>query len=67
MNFLLRFLPPEKRAMIELVMRITSALDTAEERKAAIDYGIEMLSDGTVSVTEWAKFGKVIGVTTGKH
>jgi predicted HTH domain antitoxin len=67
MNFLLRFLPRDKVAMLTLAMRITSSLDTREEREAAIEYGIEMLSDGKVSVSEWAKFGSALGILTGKH
>ena len=52
MNWLLRFLPKEKRQMVELAQRIVSSLDTADERKAAIDYGVAMLRDGKVSVAE---------------
>ena len=33
MNWILKFLPEDKRNMIELGLRIFSALDTAQERK----------------------------------
>ena len=67
MNWILRFLPEDKRAMLELAMRITSSIDTAEERKRVADYGMEMLKDGKVTVGEWAKFGSLLGILTGRH
>ena len=67
MNWILRFLPEDKRAMLELAMRITSSIDTAEERKRVADYGMEMLKDGKVTVGEWAKFGSLLGLLTGRH
>lgn len=67
MNFLLKFLPADKKAMIILGQRIVSSLDTTEERKLALDYGAEMLKDGKVSVGEWSKFGKKLGILTGRH
>mgnify|MGYP003141081436 CR=1 FL=1 len=65
MNWLLRFLPKEQRALLELGMRIMSSLDDSKERKAAVAYGIEMLKDGKVTVAEWAQFGKHIGIFKG--
>ena len=67
MNWILRFLPEDKRAMLELAMRITSSIDTAEERKRVANYGAEMLKDGKVTVSEWAKFGSLLGILTGRH
>ena len=67
MNVLLRLLPEDKRLLLQLAMRITSSLDTAEERKAVAEYGTEMLKDGFVTVGEWAKFGSKLGILTGKH
>jgi hypothetical protein len=67
MNWLLKFLPQDKRALLELAIRITSALDTAAERKAVVQYGAEMLKDGSVTVGEWAKFGSKLGILRGKH
>ena len=67
MNWILKFLPKDKRNMLELAMRIVASLDTGAERKEAIDYGIKMLEDGKVSVGEWAKFGSKLGILTGKH
>lgn len=67
MNWILRFLPQDTRDLITLGQRIIAALDTPEERRAAVHYGIEMLSaasDGGMRVTvgEWAKFGSLLGV-----
>ena len=67
MNWILRFLPADKRALLELAIRITSSLDTAEDRKAVAEYGAEMLKDGKVSVGEWSRFGSKLGILTGKH
>ena len=67
MHWLLRFLPADKRQMVVLAQRITGSLDTAEERKAAIAYGVAMLADGRVTVGEWAKFGSLLGILRGKH
>ena len=63
----MKFLPADKRALLELAIRITSSLDTAEERKAVAEYGAEMLKDGKVSVGEWSRFGSKLGILTGKH
>lgn len=67
MNWILKLLPKDKRNMLELGMRIVASLDTAAERKEAVDYGIHMLKDGKVSVAEWAKFGSKLGILRGKH
>ena len=67
MNWILKFLPADKRALLELAIRITSSLDTAEERKAVAEYGAEMHKDGKVSVGEWSRFGSKLGILTGKH
>ena len=67
MNWILKLLPQDKRNMLELGMRIVASLDTGAERKEAVDYGIKMLEDGKVSVSEWAKFGSKLGILRGKH
>ena len=67
MNVLLRLLPSDKRLLLQLAMRITSSLDTAEERKAVAEYGAKMLEDGKVTVGEWSRFGSKLGILTGKH
>ena len=67
MNWILKFLPADKKALLELAIRITASLDSAAERKAVADYGLEMLEDGKVSVGEWAKFGSKLGILSGRH
>ncbi len=62
MSFLLKFLPAEYKNLVELGMRLISALDTAEERKVAIDKGLAMLKDGTITPIEWTSFGKTLGI-----
>ena len=67
MNWLLAFLPAEKKALLTLALRITNRLKTSAERKAAIDYGVQMLADGKVTVGEWSKFGSKLGILKGRH
>jgi hypothetical protein len=67
MNWLLKFLPADKRALLKLAIRITASIDTAAERKDVAEYGVKMLADGRVTVGEWAKFGSKLGILTGKH
>ena len=67
MNWLLRFLPEDKRVLLELAMRIVGSLDTAAERKAVAEYGARMLDDGKVTVGEWANIRSKLGILTGKH
>ena len=65
MNWLLMFLPQDTKQLIVLGQRIISCLDTPAERKAAVQYGIEMFRDGRVEVGEWARFGSKLGVLKG--
>jgi len=67
MNWLLKLLPADKRALLKLAIRITSSLDTTAERKAVAEYGVYMLKDSKVTVSEWAKFGSKLGVLKGPH
>jgi hypothetical protein len=67
MNWLLKLLPADKRALLELAIRITSSVDTAAERKAVAEYGVKMLLDGRVSVGEWSRFGSKLGILKGPH
>ena len=72
MNFLLKFLPADKRALLELALRITSSLDTAAERRKVAEYGVQMFDanspgGGRCTVTEWAKFGSMLGVLSGNN
>jgi hypothetical protein len=67
MSWLLKLLPADKRALLELAIRITASLDTAAERKAVAEYGMEMLRDRKVTVGEWAKFGSKLGILRGPH
>ena len=70
MNWVLRFLPQDTRQLIMLGQRIISCLDTPEERREAVQYGIKMLSSDSeggvrVTVSEWARFGSRLGVLKG--
>jgi hypothetical protein len=62
MNWLLKFLPEEKRNLIILGQRIIACLDTPQEREAAVNYGMKMLEDGRVTVGEWSQFGSKLGI-----
>ena len=61
LSLLVRFLPADKRALLDLALRMVANLDTAQERRAVADYGIKMIAGG-VTVNEWATFGKKLGV-----
>jgi len=64
-NLLMRFLPADKRAMVELAMRMVAKLDTPAERKAVAEWGIQAFSDGKISVPEWGELGGKLGILTG--
>ena len=64
-NLLMRFLPADKRAMIALALRMVANLDTAAERKAVAEWGIQAFKDGRLSVSEWATLGGKLGILTG--
>jgi hypothetical protein len=62
MNWLLKFLPGDTKELVVLGQRILASMDTAEERRAAVAYGISMLADGRVTVGEWSRFGSKLGI-----
>jgi len=64
MKFLLALMPREYREMIVLCQRIFNQLDTSAERQEAIAFGVEMIRDGKVEMTEWSKFGSKLGILT---
>ena len=64
-QMLLRFLPADKRAMIQLAMRMVAKLDTAAERKAVAEWGIQAFQDGKISTNEWLELGSKMGILTG--
>lgn len=61
LGLLMKFLPEDKKALLDLALRMVASLDTPEERKAVAEYGIKMI-EGGVTVNEWATFGKKLGV-----
>jgi len=65
LQMLMRFLPADKRAMIQLALRMVSNLDTATERRDVAEYGIAAFKDGYISITEWATLGRKMGILTG--
>ena len=62
LGLLMRLLPPDTKALVQLALRMVAALDTPEERQEVAEFGMKMLSDGSVSITEWSAFGKRLGV-----
>ena len=70
MNWILRFLPDDKRNMIELALRIFSALDTAQEREAVLAHALKMFDPngpggGRVTVAEWGTLGGKLKIMRG--
>jgi hypothetical protein len=64
-DMLMRFLPADKRALLKLAMRMSDKLDTASERKAVAEYGLAAFrNDGKISITEFTRLGKMMGILT---
>ena len=62
LGILRKVLSEDKKALLDLALRMVAALDTPEERKKAAQQGIKMFEDGKVTITEWSSFGKTIGI-----
>ena len=60
LNLLMKFLPPQAKAGIQLATLLTQALDTPEERQAALDHTIAMIADGKISIKEWRELGQLL-------
>ena len=59
-SILMKFLPPQAKAGIQLATLLTQALDTPEERQAALDNTIAMIADGKSSIKEWRELGQLL-------
>ena len=59
-SILMKFLPPQAKAGIQLATLLTQALDTPEERQAALDHTIAMIADGKISIKEWRELGQLL-------
>ena len=67
-RLLLKLLPPDIRALVEMAVRIVSHLNTAKERKAFAEYVLEALkTDGSLTVGEWSSIGKRAGILRGRR
>tara|TARA_R110002020_G_scaffold450467_2_gene664099 strand:+ start:254 stop:484 length:231 start_codon:yes stop_codon:yes gene_type:complete len=67
MGWLIGLLPKRYKDLLALGEQIISRLDTAEEREAAVKFGMQMLAEdgdggSRVTVAEWAKFGGKLGI-----
>ena len=65
-KILMALLPADKKALIELGIAMTGALDTAEKRMSVAVYAKEALADGKITVAEWAKIGSKLGILSGR-
>ena len=65
LDLLMRFLPADKRAMVQLAMRMVARLDTAAERRDVAEWGIQAFQDGKITVPEWGALGGKLGILTG--
>jgi hypothetical protein len=63
-NLLMRFLPADTRALLQLALRMADKLDTAAERQRVAEYGLAAFHDGHISITEWTGLGKRMGILT---
>ena len=67
-RLLLKLLPSDVRALIEMAIRVVSHLNTAKERKAFAEYVLEALkTDGSLTVAEWAAIGSKAGILRGRR
>ena len=58
--------PEERDEVLTLARRIWGNLDTEQERKEALMFGLSMFHDRRVTVGEWSKFGSKLGIL-GRH
>ena len=65
LSVMLRLLPTDKRAMVQLALRMLDRLDTTEERQAVAEWGIGAFQDGKISTNEWLELGSKMGILTG--
>ena len=65
LSVMLRLLPADKRAMVQLALRMLDRLDTTEERRAVVEWGIGAFQDGKISTNEWLELGSKMGILTG--
>jgi len=61
---LLKMLPKEYRAILELGQRIISKFDTMEKALAFAQLVADKMKDGYISPNEWVKIGGASGITT---
>ena len=62
MNWLLKFLPADVKALVMLGRSILASVDSAKERREVVSFGIAMLADGKVTPGEWSHFGSLLHV-----
>ena len=65
-KLVMRFLPTDKRALLELALAMTMSLDSAEKRMSVAMYVKEALADGKITVGEWSKIGSKLGILSGR-
>ena len=65
-KLVMRFLPADKRALLELALAMTTALDSAEKRMSVAMYVKEALTDGKITVGEWSRMGSKLGILRGR-
>ena len=63
-NLLMRFLPADTRAILQLAMRMADKLDTPQERRDVAESGIAAFKNGSISITEWSILGGKLGILT---
>jgi hypothetical protein len=67
-SLLLKLVPADVRALIEMATRVVAHLDTGQERKAFAEYVLKALeTDGSLTVGEWASIGSRAGILRGRR
>ena len=63
-DIFMKVLPADKRALLQLALRMVNNLDTAAERKKVAEYGLAAFHDGHISIIDWTGLGKRMGILT---
>ena len=68
LRLVLKLVPADVRALIEMATRVVANLDTARERKEFAEYVLKAFeTDGSLTVGEWASIGSRAGILRGRR
>jgi hypothetical protein len=65
LSIVMRFLSPDKKALLQMALRMFDNLDTSAERMEVARFIQASFRDGKIATTEWSTLGKLCGILTG--